>query len=95
MRSSAPFEQWPKKGVPPNPRAAGDFTRTLPKAIAQCGADPRRRWAKGMLHHWNTRCRSVNGDDQTLRDGPAAIDLHCCHPAFVSERAHCSYAAGS
>ena len=82
---AAAVEQWPREGVPDNPRAwlvsAGRF-----KAI-----DAIRRRAKfdaslsDIAQRLDSDARSAGGDDQEVEDDRLRLIFTCCHPALAPE----------
>jgi RNA polymerase sigma-70 factor (ECF subfamily) len=82
----AALAQWPKDGVPANPRAwlisAGRF-----KAIDALRRRARADKSAGeLLHRVETYLPSPDeGDDGTLRDDRLRLIFTCCHPALPFE----------
>jgi RNA polymerase sigma-70 factor (ECF subfamily) len=83
---SAALEQWPKEGLPANPRAwlvsAGRF-----KAI-----DAKRRLARfdtsqaALVEQFEAQAGdAVTFDDDTIEDDRLRLIFTCCHPALVPE----------
>jgi RNA polymerase sigma-70 factor (ECF subfamily) len=83
---SAALEQWPKEGLPANPRAwlvsAGRF-----KAI-----DAKRRLARfdtspaALAEQFEAQAGdSTTFDDETIEDDRLRLIFTCCHPALVPE----------
>ena len=81
---AAAVEQWPRDGVPANPRAwlvsAGRF-----KAIdAMRRRGPVRRLARGTgrAARRRTRRRPAEQDDEEVEDDRLRLIFTCCHPAL-------------
>ena len=83
---NAALEQWPKEGVPANPRAwlvsAGRF-----KAI-----DAMRRRARfdtsqaALAEQFGTEARdAATFDDESIEDDRLRLIFTCCHPALAPE----------
>jgi RNA polymerase sigma-70 factor (ECF subfamily) len=81
----AAMEQWPKDGVPANPRAwlisAGRF-KAIDALRRRVRAD---RSAGDLLHHLEDRSSAGHWEGEALQDDRLRLIFTCCHPALSFE----------